>query len=168
MSRTIKLSKKFVEFGFLDYYKTHRSKSYIYRCLAFHYIQMGRTYDEVAEILFYSRNSIMEWVKRFEKEGVEALLSTKPGRGRIAMVSSELSTEFSEAVISLQENRDGGRIIGQDIVDLVQEKYAVKYSVSGIYKLLSRMGLSWVSGRSIHPKADLEAQESFKKTSDKM
>ena len=90
------------------------------------------------------------------------------GPGRIARISSKLSTEFSEAVISLQENRNGGRIIGKDIVNMVQEKYAVKYSVSGIYKLLYRMGLSWVSARSIHPMADLEAQESFKKTLKKM
>lgn len=168
MSRAIEISKKFREFEFLNYYKTHRSKSYIYRCLACHYIQTGCTYDEVAEMLFYSRRSIMEWVKKFEQGGVDLLLSTKPGRGRIAMVSSELSAEFGEAVISLQENRNGGRVTGQDIVNLVQEKYAAKYSVSGIYKLLSRMGLSWVSGRSIHPKVDLAAQESFKKTSDKM
>jgi transposase len=110
----------------------------------------------------------MKWVERFEQEGMKALLETKAGRGRVAKISSKLSTEFSEAVISLQENRNGGRIIGKDIVEMVQEKYAVKYSVSGVYKLLSRMGLSWVSARSIHPKADLEAQESFKKTLNKM
>ena len=96
------------------------------------------------------------------------MLETKAGRGRVAWISSELSAEFSEAVISLQENRDGGRVIGRDIVAMAEEKYAAKYSVSGMYKLLSRMGLSWVSGRSIHPKADLEAQESFKKTLSRM
>jgi|APGre2960657423_1045063.scaffolds.fasta_scaffold229310_2 transposase len=168
MSRSVKVSKKFKEFEFLDYYKIHRSKPYIYRCLACHYIQIGHTYDEVAKMLHYSRNSIMKWVERFEQEGVKALLETKAGRGRVAKISSKLSTEFSEAVISLQENRNGGRIIGKDIVDMAQEKYAVTYSVSGIYKLLSRMGLSWVSARSIHPKADLEAQETFKKTLNKM
>lgn len=168
MSRSLTVSKKFKEFEFLDYYKIHRSKPYIYRCLACHYIQMGRTYDEVAEMLNYSRNSIMKWVEKFEQKGIETLLGTKPGRGRAARISSKLSTEFSEAVISLQANRNGGRVIGKDIVGMVQEKYAVKYSVSGIYKLLSRMGLSWVSARSIHPKADLEAQESFKKTLNKM
>ena len=129
---------------------------------------MGRTYDEVAEMLHYSRNSIMKWVEKFEQEGIEALLGTKAGRGRVARISSKLSTEFSEAVILLQANRNGGRVIGKDIVDMVQEKYGAQYSVSGIYKLISRMGLSWVSARSIHPKADLEAQESFKKTLNKM
>lgn len=168
MSKAIKLSKRFQEFKFLAYYKKHRSKPYIYRCLALHYIQSGNSYDKVSEMFCYSRKSVMEWVGKFEDGGVEYLLSTPLGRGRKARVSSDLSGEFSEAVISLQENRNGGRVIGQDIVNLVEEKYAVKYSVSGIYKLLSRMGLSWVSGRSIHPKANLEAQESFKKTLNKL
>jgi transposase len=168
MSRSVKVSNKFKEFKFLDYYKIHRSKPYIYRCLACHYIQIGRTYDEVAKMLNYSRNSIIKWVERFEQEGIKTLLETKSGRGRVSQISSEFSTEFSEAVIFLQENRNGGRITGKDIVDMVQKKYGVQYSVSGIYKLLSRMGLSWVSARSIHPKADLEAQETFKKTLNKM
>lgn len=168
MSKQIKLSKEFQEFNFLDYYKEHRSKPYIYRCLALHYIQSGNSYDQVSELIYYSRKIIMQWVRKFEEGGLDYLLSTKPGRGRKARVSSNMSAEFSEAVISLQEKRNGGRVIGQDIVNLVKEKYAVQYSVSGIYKVLSRMGLSWVSGRSIHPKANLEAQASFKKTSNKL
>lgn len=164
MSKPINLSKEFQEFGFLDYYKENRCKPYIYRCLALHHIQKGNSYDQVSEFLCYSRKTIMQWVRKFEEGGVDLLLSTKVGRGRKARVSSDLSEEFSEAVISLQESRSGGRVIGEDIVNLVQEKYDVQYSVSGIYKVLSRMGLSWVSGRSIHPKANLKDQEAFKKT----
>lgn len=164
MSKPIKLSEKFQGFKFLDYYKDHRSKPYISRCLALHYIQGGNSYDQVSALICYSRQTIMQWVRKFEEGGLESLLSTKPGRGRKARLSSDLTSEFSEAVISLQEDRNGGRIIGQDIVNLVKEKYSVEYSVSGIYKVLSRMGLSWVSGRSIHPKANLETQAAFKKT----
>ena len=69
MSRSVKVSEKFKEFEFLNYYKIHRSKPYVYRCLACYYIQIGRTYDEVAELLHYSRNSIMKWVEKFEQEG---------------------------------------------------------------------------------------------------
>ena len=67
-------------------------------------------------------------------------------------------------IIQLQEDRDGGRIIGQDIVSMIKEKYNESYSVSGVYKLLKRMDMSWVSGRSIHTKPDLEVRETFKKT----
>ena len=55
--------------------------------------------------------------------------------------------------------------LGDDIVDMIKEKYKESYSVSGVYKLLKRMGMSWVSARSIHTKSNLEVQEAFKKTS---
>ena len=110
----------------------------------------------------------MEWVSKFQEKGINALLVTKAGRGRVSILPKDMSIEFNKAVVSLQENRNGGRIIGKDVVNFVEEQYGVKYSVSGIYKVLSRMGLSWVSARSIHPKADLEAQETFKKTLVKM
>ena len=168
MIKPVKLSQEFQEFKFLTYYKENRAKLYIYRCLALHHIQSGNSYDQVSELILYSRKTIMQWVRRFEEGGLDSLLSIKAGRGRKARVSSDLSEEFSEAVISLQKNRNGGRIIGQDIVNLVQEKYDVQYSVSGIYKVLSRMGVSWVSGRSIHPKSNLAAQEAFKKTLNKL
>ncbi len=164
MSRAIELSKNFKEFNFLRYYKINRSKRYIYRCLACHYIQSGKTYDEVAAILCYSRNSIMEWVNKYHEEGLDSLFLTKTGRGRISMLSNDMSAEVSKAVVLLQEDRNGGRVIGQDIVNLVEKQYGFKYSVSGIYKVLSRMNMSWVSGRSIHPKANIEKQEVFKKT----
>jgi len=163
MSKPIELTKDFKEFNFLSYYKINRSKQYIYRCLACHYVQTGKTYDEVAAMLHYSRNSIMKWVSKYQEKGINALLVTKTGRGKVSMLSKGMSIEFNEAVISLQENRQGGRITGKDVVKFVEEQYGVKYSVSGIYKVLSRMGLSWVSGRSIHTKANPEAQETFKK-----
>ena len=115
MSKPIKLSKELQEFGFLEYYKDNRSKPYIYRCLALHHIQSGNSYDQVSEFICYSRKTIIQWVKNFEEGGVDRLLSIKAGRGRKARVASDLSAEFSEAVISLQETRNGCRVIGEDI-----------------------------------------------------
>lgn len=47
-----------------------------------------------------------------------------------------------------------------DVVNLAQQKkYDIQYSVSDMYKVLSRVGLSWgLVVASIHPQADLEAQ----------
>lgn len=165
MSRAIKLSKEFKEFEFLVYYKLNRSRKYIYRCLACNYINRGKSYDEVSKILQFSRASIIDWVKSFQEGGIDSLLSIKSGRGRKAKISSDLAAELSESVISLQESKCGGRIIGKDIIGLIKERYDIEYSLSGIYKMLSRINMSWVSGRSIHPKGNIDAQESFKKTS---
>jgi transposase len=44
----------------------------------------------------------------------------------------------------------------------------VKSSLRSVYNTLQRVGLVWITGRSQHPKANLEAQEAFKKTLEKM
>lgn len=164
MGRKIILSEEFCAYDFLSYYKKHRSSKYIIRCLACHYIQNGLSYVEVSSLLKFNKNSIVDWVKKFDQGGLELLLSIRPGRGRKARLSKEIKQEFCESVISLQESRPGGRITGADIVEMAKSEYNIAYSRSGMYKILKNCGLSWISARSIHPNADVEAQESFKKT----
>ncbi|WP_041350350.1 helix-turn-helix domain-containing protein [Nitrosococcus watsonii] len=43
------------------------------------------------------------------------------------------------------------------------EHFGVSYSLSGLYEVLRRAGLSWVSARSRHPQRDGQVQEAFKK-----
>jgi transposase len=47
----------------------------------------------------------------------------------------------------------------------MKTKYGIDPSLATVYNTLKRADLVWITGRSIHPKADLEAQEAFKKTS---
>ena len=77
----------------------------------------------------------MEWVKMYNEGGIEKMLSISKGRGRKARIKSDKKAEFSEYVVQLQEARDGGRIIGEDIVSMIKDKYNESYSVSGVYKL---------------------------------
>ena len=67
-------------------------------------------------------------------------------------------------IVSEQEKRAGGRLTGQDIQQIAKEHYNAHYTVNGIYEMLKRIGMSWISARSQHPKADEEVQETFKKT----
>ena len=122
------------------------------------------SYEEVSRIVKYSRQTIGEWLKMYNEGGVDKMLSIKKGRGRKARIKSDKKAEFNQYVMQLQEDRDGGRIIGEDIVSMVEEKYNESYSVSGVYKLLKRMNMSWVSARSIHTKTNPGTQEAFKKT----
>jgi len=45
----------------------------------------------------------------------------------------------------------------------MRTKYGVDPSLRTVYDTLKRAELVWITGRSIHPKADLETQETFKK-----
>jgi transposase len=107
----------------------------------------------------------MNWVGQFKKEGLEGL-KDKPGRGEKPFLPKEHHLAFRQAVLELQEKKKGGCIRGSDILELMKTKYGVDPSLRAVYDRLKRARLVWITGRSIHPKADLEAQETFKKTSE--
>jgi len=84
------------------------------------------------------------------------------GRGRYKKLPTGKEAELKKEILLLQENRDGGRVIGKDVRVLLKEKYEVEYSLSSVYVLLDRLNLTWITSRSIHPKTSPEAIESFK------
>lgn len=146
--------------------KTEGSPRERRRFLAFAHICEGKTFTEAAASVRVKLRSLMKWVRRFRTEGFEGLRD-KPGRGAKPVISSEHRAAFRQAVLELQENRTGGRIRGKDILELMKTKYGVNPTLKTVYNTLKRADLVWITGRSIHPKADLEAQEAFKKTSQK-
>ena len=50
-----------------------------------------------------------------------------------------------------------------DLCGIVQERFGVSYSESGLAKLLHGLDLSWQTPRPQHPQSDAAAQASFKK-----
>ena len=50
-----------------------------------------------------------------------------------------------------------------DIAARIHECWAVSYGLSALSRMLHRMDLSWQTTRPVHPKADAEAQEVYKK-----
>lgn len=52
-----------------------------------------------------------------------------------------------------------------DVQSFIAGTYKGQYHVRSIGKLLHKLRLSHVSVRPVHPESDVEAQESFKKTS---
>ena len=135
------------------------------RFLAFAHIREGKTFTAAADSVRVQLRSLMKWIKRFRLDGFEGL-KDKPGRGAKKLLSLEHRANFRQAVLDLQEKKVGGRIRGSDVLDLMRMKYGIDPSLSTVYSTLKSVGLVWISGRSIHPKADIEAQEAFKKTSE--
>jgi len=135
------------------------------RFLAFAHLREGKTFTEAAASVRVDLRSLMRWVRRFRAEGLEGL-KDKPGRGAKPLIPPEHRAAFRQAVLELQEKRTGGRIRGRDVLELMQTQYGIDPTLKTVYNSLKRVDLVWITGRSIHPKADLEAQETFKKTSE--
>ena len=132
------------------------------RLLGLQHLKEGRKPSWVADALKKTSETIRNWLKVFEAEGLDGL-SDKSGRGSKPYLAKEERKKIREEIIQLQESREGGRITGQDIVDFLKENYDVKFHINSIYRFLKQLDLVWITGRSVHPKANLEEQENFKK-----
>lgn len=134
------------------------------RYLAFAHMQDGKSNIEIAKMLKVNRMAISVWITKFNNTGIEGLKEQK-GRGAKLKLQISQREAFKNAVLELQEQKVGGRIKGSDVKKLMEEKFGIKHSVKSVYNELHRVDLVWISGRSKHPKADMEAQSEFKKTS---
>jgi len=88
----------------------------------------------------------------------------KPRSGRPTRLDKQHHQALKTLIREAHDRPEGGRLRGQDIANLIEEKWQVRYTVNGIYELLKALGMSWVSSRSKHPKHDPEKQDAFKKT----
>lgn len=149
--------------NFEELYKQRGQQKHGVRLLALWKIQSGVSEKNVCEFIGKTAKTIRTWRRTYEKEGLDALLSIADGRGRKAKAS--LDESLPDDIMALHESRKGGRINCRDIIALVHSKYGVEYAPSGMYHILGRLGFSWITSRSKHPKSDPEAMEAFKKTS---
>jgi transposase len=136
------------------------------RYLAFAHIRDGKSNSEIALMLKIHRMTITDWIKKFNEEGINGL-KEKEGRGAKQKLNISNHDAFRRAVLELQDKKQGGRIKGKDVLNLMEDKFGIKCTLKSVYNALHRVDLVWISGRSKHPKSDPEAQETFKKTLEK-
>lgn len=166
MARTATLPIGFEEINFKSYARSARTAQGRIRCWAMMLLQKGKTIEQAAEAIGRSRQSVHTWIGWLTRQGVERLVGKVQGRGRKAFVQADRD-EIIEVFEKLQRERKGGRCTARDFAREIERRWGKQYRRSGVYELLKRVGMSWVSARSIHPKADEQAQETFKKTSGK-
>lgn len=163
MARPLHLPQYFEKEDFKILYKTHGQKKQGLRVLALRYIQEGKSVKETASLLFKTEYTIREWIHLYGEGGMDGLLSIRPGRGRNSKLSALDEAHLKDEIAGLTDSLKGGRLRAEDIRGLIQSKFKVEYGLSGIYPLLHRLGYSWITARSVHPKADKNLQDSFKK-----
>lgn len=131
------------------------------RLLGMIHMQKGKSCAKIGEILKVCRSTVHRWMKRFFNEGLSGLMD-RDGRGVKQRLAKEDEQGFKEAVFQLQRERKGGRVTAKDIQKMLADRFKVHYGLNGIYELLKRLRIVWITCRSRHPKADPEAQEEFK------
>ena len=134
--------------------------------LALALVLEGFSRAEAARAAGMDRQTLRDWVHRYNEEGLPGLHDRRrPGpRPRL---SPEQEAELVTAVERGPDpDRDGVvRWRRVDLKALIEARYGVALHERSVGKVLRRLGFSRVSVRPRHPKADEAAQEAFKKAS---
>jgi transposase len=133
------------------------------RLLALGQLKDGTKITKVAKSIGADRHSVGYWYDAYKAEGL-AGLNNKPRPGKEPKLAREKEQDFLKAIDKMQETKSGGRITGYDIQKLAKDSFDADYADDTIYTVLKRLGYSWITARSKHPKSDKAAQEAFKKT----
>ncbi|UAL41447.1 IS630 family transposase [Shewanella inventionis] len=147
----------------LNYAKQEKKANKRIRLLAVAMFMQINNRSEVARRLNVSRRSVNDWVSSFLNQGL-AGLDDKPRIGKKSRLTTKQKEQVYLFVKDAAHSTKGGRLTARDIQEFITSQYDVSYSHSHVYWLLHKLGFSWITSRSKHPKQSDEAQETFKKT----
>ena len=124
--------------------------------------KQGDPAPQIARALGVSRRAVQAWVATYNRAGLEAL-PDRPHPGRRPILPRDQEARFRERIEALPCPEDAVcELRGADIRRILEQEFAARYTLDGVYKLLHRLGYSDLMPRPQHPETHPEAQEFFK------
>jgi transposase len=137
------------------------------RLLAIAAVYEGMSRQDAARIGGMDRQTLRDWVHRFNAEGAGGLVD-RPPPGNPRRLTPDQEAELARIV----EGGPGSAGLDHlarwrrlDLKALVSERWGVDYHERTIGKLLDRLGFSHITTRPRHYRQDADAMAAFKKTS---
>lgn len=134
------------------------------RLLAMYHLQLGKSFKEISAIVKVHQNTVQSWLRRFRNYGFEGLFESQRSGARRKLNTQQESAIFDK-INELSASKTGGYITGKELHTMLIEKYDAKCSLKTVYNTMHRLGFSWITSRSMHPKSSQETQNTYKKTS---
>jgi transposase len=136
------------------------------RMLALALVLEGRSRGEAAALNGMDRQTLRDWVHRYNAAGIEGLKSRR-SPGREPYLTEPQKAELRALVVRGPDPATD-RVVRWRCVDLraeVARRFSVEVHDSTIGKWLRQLGLTRLQPRPVHPKKDAAAEATFKKTS---
>jgi transposase len=125
----------------------------------------GMSREDAARIGGMDRQTLRDWVHRFNDAGPAGLLNTMVPRGR--RLSTGQLRQLAELVETGPDREVDGVVRWRriDLKRVIEERFGVVYNERTVSKLLTALGFSHISARPRHPGQDEQVITAFKKTS---
>jgi transposase len=125
---------------------------------------MNRT--DAARIGGMDRQTLRDWVHRFNDDGPDGLLDNR-SKGSPPRLSAEQQAELAQLVETGPDLAVHGVVRWRrvDLRGVIAARFGVVYHERTVGKLLKQLGFSHIGARPRHPGQDARTIEAFKKTS---
>jgi transposase len=135
------------------------------RMLALALVLDGSDRKTAAETCGMDRQTLRDWVHRYNAEGVAGLRNLK-SPGPRSKLTAQQQTELAGLVEAGPDPVRQGVVRWRrvDLRDELRRRFGVALHERSVGKVLAKLGYRRLSVRPRHPQADQEAQEAFKKT----
>jgi transposase len=136
------------------------------RMLAIALVVEGKTRAEAAETCGMDRQSLRDWVHRYNAEGVGGLSNRKSPGVRPRLTPAQ--TAELAALVEAGPDVAADGVVRWRRVDLrgvIEARFGVAMHERTVGKILHRLGFGQLSVRPAHPQGDIQARAAFKKTS---
>ncbi len=134
------------------------------RLMAMKFISQNQTIPQTARRMDISERPLRKWLHRFNKHGPSGLCDA-PRSGQPPKINTKQIQKFKQRIRQgVTEQDNVCSLGGKDLQRILQKEFNAQYSLGGTYFLLHRLGFSCLCPRQQHPQADIQAQETFKKS----
>ena len=137
-----------------------------WRLLSLAAVRDGKDRAEAAQIGGMDRQTLRDWVHRFNAAGPEGLFDQWT-EGPKPRLSAEQLTELA-SLVEVGPDREKDGVVRWRRVDLqrvIKERFGVDFHERYVGTLLKKLGFSHISARPRHPAQDERIVEAYKKTS---
>ena len=134
------------------------------RLLSLAGVRDGMDRGAAARIGGMDRQTLRDWVHRFNASGPDGLLDNWT-EGPKPRLSAEQVAEFAQIVEAGPEREKDGVVRCIDLKRVIAERFGVDFHERYVGTLLKKLGFSHISARPRHPAQDERIVEAFKKTS---
>ena len=134
------------------------------RLLSLAAVLEGHSRCEAARLGGMDRQTLRDWVHRFNVEGPAGLVSHKPG-GSSPKLTKTQEAEIA-ALVDKGPNPDTDSLVRWrriDLAEIIKDRFDVDLCMQSVSNLLARLGYSYISARPQHPAQEAEVIEAFKK-----
>ena len=134
------------------------------RLLAIAAVYDGMSRADAARIGGMDRQTLRDWVHRFNARGPDGLINLKAPGARRKLTREQLA-ELVEIVETGPDPVKDGLVRWRrvDLQSIIEQRFDISYHERSVSRLLHQLGYSHISARPQHPEQDEEEIEAFKK-----